>query len=113
MTSKEPPYGVIDSLIQRAYSISSSDPEESRKLAERAEELSDRENCVRGIARAKHLIALYHLRSGDLRSAVEISREALDIFHNIGDENGISSTLNTLGIASGTPEASTGASTAS
>lgn len=99
MRSNEPPLGRIDSLIQRAYSVSSSNPEESRKLAERAEELSGKENCPRGTARAKHLIALYHLRSGDLRSAVEISREALDIFHDISDENGISSTLNTLGIA--------------
>jgi len=89
----------IDSLNQRALSLSTDRPSESLDVAGKAEALALGADYPRGTAAAAHTTALYHLRSGDLQSAVKKGREALDIFTELQDRDGISSTLNTLGIA--------------
>ena len=89
----------IDSLNQKAFTLAASDPAESLKTAETAESLSRGAGYSKGTARASHTSALYHLRSGDLQSAVKKSREALEIYTELDDTDGVSSTLNTLGIA--------------
>lgn len=89
----------IDSLNQKAYSISNTDPSKSRKLVLKAKAMAEDCDYSKGIAMALHVIAMYDLRSGDLQASVKKAKDALEIFTELNDEEGMSSTLNTLGIA--------------
>ncbi len=89
----------IEDLNKQAFAFSNTDPAKSKELAEKAFVLSNKNKLPRGQAKSLHLIGLYHLRSGDLKAAIEKSRASLELFTELNDENGMSSTLNTLGIA--------------
>ena len=89
----------IEALNKQALSLLRKNPKKCKQLAEEAELLSTDNNLPRGKAFAIHLVSLYHLSTGNLRLAVLKSNEALEIFTELNEEQGMSSTLNTLGIS--------------
>ncbi len=87
----------IDTLNQLAYDIRNSHPEISMKHARKNLQSAQKCNYSEGIAFSSHIIGLISLRSGDLQTAVEKCKEALDIFTSLNDEEGTADAYSNLG----------------
>ncbi|MFA7025801.1 MAG: tetratricopeptide repeat protein [Candidatus Cloacimonadaceae bacterium] len=91
-------YALIGPLIQKAYQVMSSHPQECLSLGRQALELAKQHNFDFGIGHAYIHIGLGYYHQGELAQAMENYKQAEAVFVKINDIPGLRAVYNNIGI---------------
>lgn len=89
----------IDTLLDQGMEFLYTDPEKSRELFSRAEDLAESTNDLLTQAEVCQTLSIYYWARGQFKEALQCDRKAIKLYQTLDDKHGLAYALNGLGVS--------------